>query len=80
MPQRAVLEGTRLKLDAAHSLAGPHLVRHLPSAAAGMNWLASVDNLPLGFHQRLLETLRGLVGHLKTRRVPAAAAEKEETA
>jgi hypothetical protein len=40
----------------------------------------SVDNLPLGFHQRLLETLRGLVGHLKTRRAPAAAAEQEETA
>jgi hypothetical protein len=40
----------------------------------------SVDNLPLGLHQALLETLRGLVGHLKTRRGPVAAASEEETA
>jgi hypothetical protein len=40
----------------------------------------SVDNLPLGLHQALLETLRGLVGHLKTRRGPMAAARVEETA
>jgi D-glutamate cyclase-like protein len=40
----------------------------------------SVDNLPLGLHQALLETLRGLVGHLKTRRGPVAAAREEETA
>jgi hypothetical protein len=40
----------------------------------------SVDNLPLGLHQALLETLRGLIGHLKTRRGPVAAAREEETA
>jgi hypothetical protein len=40
----------------------------------------SVDNLPLGLHQALLETLRELVGHLKTRRGPMAAAQQEETA
>jgi hypothetical protein len=40
----------------------------------------SVDNLPLGLHQALLETLRGLVGHLKTGRGPMAAARVEETA
>jgi hypothetical protein len=40
----------------------------------------SVDNLPLGLHQALLETLRGLIGHLKTRRGPLAAAREEETA
>src|SRR5262249_4765247 len=40
----------------------------------------SVDNLPLGLHQALLEALRGLVGHLKTRRGPVAAAREEETA
>jgi hypothetical protein len=40
----------------------------------------SVDNLPLRLHQALLETLRGLVGHLKTRRGPEAAAQEEETA
>src|SRR5262245_2957722 len=40
----------------------------------------SVDNLPLGLHQALLETLRGLVGHLKTRRGPVAAAREKETA
>ena len=40
----------------------------------------SVDNLPLGLHQALLETLRGLVGHLKTGRGPIAAARVEETA
>ena len=40
----------------------------------------SVDNLPLGLHQALLETLRGLIGHLKTRRAPLAAAREEETA
>jgi hypothetical protein len=40
----------------------------------------SVDNLPLGLHQAVLETLRGLVGHLKTRRAPVAPARQEETA
>jgi hypothetical protein len=40
----------------------------------------SVDNLPLGLHQALLETLRELIGHLKTRRGPLAAAREEETA
>jgi hypothetical protein len=40
----------------------------------------SVDSLPLGLHQALLETLRGLVGHLRTRRGAAAAAREEETA
>jgi hypothetical protein len=40
----------------------------------------SVDSLPLGLHQALLETLRGLVGHLKTRRGAMAAAREEETA
>jgi len=40
----------------------------------------SVDNLPLGLHQALLETLRGLVGHLKTRRAPVVPARQEETA
>jgi hypothetical protein len=40
----------------------------------------SVDSLPLGLHQALLETLRGLVGHLRTRRGVAAAAREEETA
>jgi Domain of unknown function (DUF4392) len=40
----------------------------------------SVDNMPLGLHQALLETLRGLVGHLKTGRGPIAAARIEETA
>jgi len=40
----------------------------------------SVDNLPLGLHQALLETLRGLVGHLKTGRGPIAATRVEETA
>ncbi|HEY7139692.1 MAG TPA: DUF4392 domain-containing protein [Methylomirabilota bacterium] len=40
----------------------------------------SVDDLPLGLHQALLETLRGLVGHLKTRRGLVAAARGEETA
>lgn len=40
----------------------------------------SVDNLPLGLHQALLETLRGLIGHLKTRRGPVVAAREEETA
>jgi hypothetical protein len=40
----------------------------------------SVDDLPLGLHQALLETLRGLIGHLKTRRGPVAAAREEETA
>jgi hypothetical protein len=40
----------------------------------------SVDDLPLGLHQALLETLRGLVGHLRTRRSPMAAAREEDTA
>jgi hypothetical protein len=40
----------------------------------------SVDSLPLGLHQALLETLRGLIGHLRTRRGTAAAAREEETA
>jgi hypothetical protein len=40
----------------------------------------SVDNMPLGLHQALLETLRGVVGHLKTGRGPIAAARIEETA
>jgi hypothetical protein len=40
----------------------------------------SVDNLPLVLHQALLEALRGLVGHLKTRRGLVAAAREEETA
>ena len=40
----------------------------------------SVDNLPLGLHQALLETLGRLVGHLKGRRGPLAAARQEETA
>ena len=40
----------------------------------------SVDDLPLGLHQALLETLRGLIGHLKTRRGPVAAAREEESA
>jgi hypothetical protein len=40
----------------------------------------SVDDLPLGLHQALLETLRGLVGHLKTRRGPVVAAREEDTA
>lgn len=40
----------------------------------------SVDDLPLGLHQALLETLRGLVGHLRTRRGTAAAAREEDTA
>jgi hypothetical protein len=40
----------------------------------------SVDNLPVGLHQALLATLRGLVGHLKKRRGPVAAAREEETA
>ena len=40
----------------------------------------SVDSMPLGLHQALLETLRGLVGHLKPRRAPVAAARQEETA
>jgi hypothetical protein len=40
----------------------------------------SVDNLPLSLHQALLETLRGLVGHLKAHRTPVAVAREEETA
>ena len=40
----------------------------------------TVDSLPLGLHQALLETLRGLVEHLKTRRGVTAAAREEETA
>jgi hypothetical protein len=40
----------------------------------------SVDNLPLELHQAVLETLRGLVGHLKTRRGPEAVAREKETA
>jgi Domain of unknown function (DUF4392) len=40
----------------------------------------SVDSLPLGLHQALLDALRGLVGHLKTRRGAIAAAREEETA
>jgi hypothetical protein len=40
----------------------------------------SVDNLPVGLHQALLEILRGLVGYLKTRRGPVAASREEETA
>ena len=40
----------------------------------------SVDDLPLGLHQALLEMLRGLISHLKTRRGPVAAAREEETA
>ncbi len=40
----------------------------------------SVDDLPLGVHQALLETLRELVGHLRTRRGPTAAAREEDTA
>jgi hypothetical protein len=40
----------------------------------------SVDSLPLGLHQALLETLRGLVGHLRTRRGSTAAAREEDTA
>jgi hypothetical protein len=40
----------------------------------------SVDSLPLALHQALLETLRGLVRHLKTRRGATAAAREEETA
>jgi hypothetical protein len=40
----------------------------------------SVDSLPLGLHQALLATLRGLVGHLKARRGPSVAAREEETA
>jgi len=51
-------------------------------AVDGLTGIAqpSVDNLPLGLHQALLETLRGLAGHLKTRRGPVAAAREEETA
>jgi hypothetical protein len=51
-------------------------------AVDGLTGIAqpSVDNLPLGLHQALLETLRGLVGHLKTRRGPVAVARQEETA
>jgi len=41
---------------------------------------ASVDDLPLRLHQALLETLRGLVGHLKTRRGAVVAAREEDTA
>ena len=41
---------------------------------------ASVDNLPLGLHQALLETLRGLIGHMKAHRRPVAVAREEETA
>jgi hypothetical protein len=40
----------------------------------------SVDDLPLGLHRTLLETLRGLVGHMKTRRGGVAAAREEDTA
>jgi hypothetical protein len=40
----------------------------------------SVDDLPLGLHQALLETLRGLVGHLRKRRGSTAAAREEDTA
>lgn len=41
---------------------------------------ASVDNLPLGLHQALLETLRELIGHMKAHRRPVAVAREEETA
>jgi hypothetical protein len=41
---------------------------------------ASVDNLPLRLHQALLETLRGLIGHMKAPRRPVAVAREEETA
>jgi hypothetical protein len=41
---------------------------------------ASVDNLPLSLHQALLETLRGLIGHMKAHRRPVAVAREEETA
>jgi len=53
-----------------------------PAALDGLTGAArpSVDNLPLGLHQALLETLRGLIGHLKARRGPMAAARAEETA
>jgi hypothetical protein len=40
----------------------------------------SVDSLPVEVHQALLETLRGLIGHLKTGRGPMIAARVEETA
>src|SRR5262245_43524190 len=40
----------------------------------------SVDDLPLSLHQAVLETLRGLIGHLKAQRGPVAAARAEETA
>jgi hypothetical protein len=40
----------------------------------------SVDDLPLGVHQALLEALRGLVGHLRTRRGSTAAGREEDTA
>jgi hypothetical protein len=40
----------------------------------------SVDDLPLALHQALLETLRGLIGHLRTRRGTTAAAREEDTA
>ena len=53
-----------------------------PAVLDGLTGAArpSVDNLPLGPPQALLETLRDLIGHLKTRRGPMAAARVEETA
>jgi hypothetical protein len=51
-------------------------------AVDGLTGIArpSVDNLPLALHQAVLEMLRELVGHLKTRRGPVAAAREEESA
>jgi D-glutamate cyclase-like protein len=41
---------------------------------------ASVDNLPLSLHQALLETLGGVIGHMKAHRRPVAVTREEETA
>jgi hypothetical protein len=72
---RAVLHTPKEEARLTHAMVRAGGIDGLTGAAR-----ASVDNLPLGLHQTLLETLRGLVGHLKAHRGPVAVAREEETA
>ena len=71
---RALLHTPKEEARLTHAMVRAGAVDGLTGAAR-----PSVDNLPLGLHQTLLETLGGLVGHLKARG-PLAAAREEETA
>jgi hypothetical protein len=72
---RALLHTPREEARLTHAMVRAGAVDGLTGAAR-----PSVDSLPLRVHQALLETLRGLIGHLKTRRGPVVAAREEETA